>query len=189
MSNLAYEYFDGIGSFEIGAGDIADRDRFFLTGVYTVMTAQIYNPLALSDAPGSGTDPDIPNPPDVPEGPVPPLWDNSVSDTCGGDTMLIVCSGGSVIGSYTKQPSEKIRFTVDYSGWLQDGETLRYASSVSDDPELVVSSAYVDTTTGSTSVIFFVSEGADGGDYKVTVKAETSGQLVERELYIYVEEV
>lgn len=188
-STIERIWTDGISSADISDVAVAAMRREVLHGIYPVDSQNVYNILVLPDRPSTSPGPGVPNPPDVPGGIVPPVWGTSGAGSYCEDTIMFVCDRGFILGSHTKQPRDRVRFTVDYSRWLRNGETLTSASTEVDNDDLVVSAAFIDPNSGGTQVIFFVSAGLDGGDYKVTVTAETADQRVERELYIDVEEV
>jgi len=94
------------------------------------------------------------------------------------------------LGHFRKQPRERLKYIVDYSPWLESGETIDTAlteiAPVTTDP-LVVSNIYA---PGDGSVVFYVEQGESGTQYQVTLRVTTSiGQEVEREIFWTVEEI
>jgi hypothetical protein len=91
------------------------------------------------------------------------------------------------IGKYTQDPDEKKRYTVDYDDWLDVGETLSnvtYVVTPTTAPVVVVSGSTI--ASDGRSVSFFVEDGADGTDYKVTVTATTSGSQIKEDNVLFV---
>lgn len=101
-------------------------------------------------------------------------------------------ANNNVIGRWKKQPSEELRYEVDWSKWLMPDETLVASeifvvNNTDSQPMELTDPFFVDTTLG---VIFFVRGGLDGTEYQVTHRVTTSaGQIAEREIRYIVEEV
>lgn len=97
-----------------------------------------------------------------------------------------------IIGRWKKQPSEELRYEVDWSEWLMPGETLTAASlfvveNTTEQPLELTDPFFVDTTLGC---IYFVRGGLSNTDYQVTHRVTTSsGQIAEREIIYAVQEV
>lgn len=92
------------------------------------------------------------------------------------------------LGRFTKQPAERKRYSIDYSDWLDTGETISTATFAVAPTGALEVDAY---TIGSpaTSVVFFVNGGTSGVTYKVTVTITTSGgQIKEDEILFSVRE-
>lgn len=89
------------------------------------------------------------------------------------------------LAKFTKQPSERKRYVVNYTDWLDTGETLTdvtfSVSPTTTSPLLVDASAL---STDNRSVSLFVSGGLHAQNYEVTMVATTSGgQIKEDELF------
>lgn len=89
-----------------------------------------------------------------------------------------------ILGKLLKTPAERKRYSVDYSVWLSDGETVtNVAFAVSQDPtlETPVSPLDVDAySIASPTVVFFVSDGDNNASYSVDIQITTStGQIKE----------
>lgn len=81
----------------------------------------------------------------------------------------------SVIGVATKTPTEVKRYKIDYTDWLDTGETVISTSSVvtGDGTLATISGLVVDV--GGLGVTFFIVGGDDGNTYEVVVTSITSG--------------
>ena len=103
------------------------------------------------------------------------------------------------IGSYRKQPSENLKYVLDYTTWSGLGpneEITQVVSSVqrndgeSEAGDLAIGGTYIDPDENNQKVVYFASEGIHGKEYQVTFIATTStGQVVEREVLYQVEEL
>lgn len=91
------------------------------------------------------------------------------------------------LGTFTKQPSERLSKSIIYTEALDDGDEIASVMSCSVDVEgLTVVPALVD----GDRVRIWVSAGADGVAYKITVKVQTAGgEIFEDELTCRVREV
>lgn len=82
---------------------------------------------------------------------------------------------------YIQSPSERKRYALDYSCWLEDDEVLTNATFVitpSDVPAFEVDAHSV--SADGKSIVFYTSGGVDGTKYKLEVFAVTSyGQTKE----------
>lgn len=89
-----------------------------------------------------------------------------------------------------KQPAERLSYEVDYSAWLQDGETLvskvfavtQNAGGTPVSPLLVDASSIL---PGGTSLVIFVSHGDLNASYTIDVKATTSTGQVKEDTIFY----
>jgi hypothetical protein len=94
----------------------------------------------------------------------------------------------STLYQFTQTPLEKRMRTIDYSNWLDVGETLSdhaIAVSPSSDPPLVASDAF--SSSANTQITFFISGGVVGTVYQVKCLATTSqGQVKEDNIQIAV---
>lgn len=88
------------------------------------------------------------------------------------------------LAKYVKQSTERKRYVVDYTDWLDTGETLTLASlavSPATTPPLVVDASAIGTD--NKTVVYFVNGGLDGRTYTITLTATTSvGQVKEDEI-------
>ena len=98
-----------------------------------------------------------------------------------------------LLAHFKKQPSEKRKFTIDYTNRLGAGETLVSVTSatvtpISETSPLTVSAA-VETTQDK--VTMYVSDGEDCVEYKVDLLVQTSDLdvLWEDEIVFIVEEI
>lgn len=82
------------------------------------------------------------------------------------------------LGSFIKTPNETKQYAIDYSKWLENGETL-VSATFSVSPAGITFGTYVIDGTG-TILSFYVSGGTDGTYYVVKVLATTAiGQIKE----------
>lgn len=93
------------------------------------------------------------------------------------------------IGSYRQQPGEILDYYVDYSQWLNTGETIA-SSELTVSPVTSPALTLSDVFTEDDIVIgFTVSGGVSGTAYQVTVSSDTTDNLrVEREITYSIEE-
>lgn len=91
------------------------------------------------------------------------------------------------LGRFSKTPSERKRYAIDYSEWLDTGELVSsFVFSVSPvdatTPFLVDASSL---SSSGTSVVFFVSGGTDGSQYTVDIKSTTSGGQIKEDTVLF----
>ena len=92
------------------------------------------------------------------------------------------------IGRFKQTPIEHRRYTVDYSQWLDIGETLSGTSTIVADHVDVVplTAVSVNYINGNTGITFLLSGGDDEEDYRVDITSPTTyGQI--KEDYMFVE--
>lgn len=81
------------------------------------------------------------------------------------------------LSKYVKAEGERKRYSIDYSDWLDTGETLDAVAfavlSPVTVPPLVVDDVMVEPS--ATGVQYYVSGGLDGKTYEVQATASTSG--------------
>ena len=80
---------------------------------------------------------------------------------------------------YVKAEGERKRYRIDYSEWLDTGETLSdvvFTIPVNTTPPLVVDDIAI--TPDGLGVQYYVSGGADGEQYEVLATATTSGAQI-----------
>jgi hypothetical protein len=90
------------------------------------------------------------------------------------------------LGRFTKTPAERKRYAIDYSQWLETGETVAsyvFAVTPTTTSPLVVDAASI--TTANTVVVFFVSGGLSGTQYTVDAKVTTSGGQIKEDIVLY----
>lgn len=91
------------------------------------------------------------------------------------------------LARFAKQPAERKRYTIDYSDWLDTGETISLVAFTVSPTGLEID-AYSIAVSG-TSVAFFANYGVNGTAYTVTVTITTSGgQIKEDEILFAVRE-
>lgn len=95
----------------------------------------------------------------------------------------------TILGTYLKQPDERLDVDLDFTDWLdgRDGDTLAAATStVTPAAELVVEAPIV----ASPTVKQFFSAGVDGTTYKVSVTVTTAqGRIKQVEFRVKVREI
>ena len=80
---------------------------------------------------------------------------------------------------YVKAEGERKRYRIDYSEWLDTGETLSdvvFTIPVNTTPPLVVDDVMIEPDP--TGVQYYVSGGIDDSNYEVVVTATTSGAQI-----------
>jgi hypothetical protein len=80
------------------------------------------------------------------------------------------------IGKFFKAPSERKRYSIDYTDWLDTGEQLTavtFGVTPIDANPVVINGIAIET--GNKSVVFYALGGIDGKSYKAIVSATTSG--------------
>lgn len=73
-----------------------------------------------------------------------------------------------------KHPSEVVDYSLDFAGWLVDGETLQTLSSCAADSGLTIGAAPAPAISG-TEVVFWASGGTTGATYAGETVVVTSG--------------
>jgi hypothetical protein len=90
------------------------------------------------------------------------------------------------IGKFRKDPTDRKRYIIDYTDWLNETETI---STVTATGNVVDDNFFVDgyiVNTGGKEVIFYVSGGLSGKEYDVTIKITTSLQQIKEDYVTYV---
>jgi hypothetical protein len=97
----------------------------------------------------------------------------------------------ALLDRFKKQPSDNLKYNIDYSAWLPSGvsvsnsvvssiDVVNPASTDVGEPTLTISSPVI---VGGTIVQYFASSGTDGKTYKVTFLATmTDTQALESEI-------
>lgn len=91
-----------------------------------------------------------------------------------------------MLATINKQPADHLDYDVDYSRWLPDNDVVTMAeTAVEPAGELVIESVQITDQV----VKVWASGGQNGGTYKITVTASTSGgRIKETEFRIRVRE-
>lgn len=197
--------YDGIGSYEVADSQPGWR---FYEHVNLFELQDLGQVLEPSFIPGSivpGLPGGVTNPPPYPtaEIPFPPVIDADGPEPGNGGIVIPVTGEGCgmyFIGTYFKQPSEKIKYVVDYTTWsglAADEEISQVSTSVARTDgvavgagDLTISGTYIDPDADNQKAVFFASEGVSGREYQVTVVADTTyDQTIEREVMFVVEEL
>lgn len=90
------------------------------------------------------------------------------------------------LARFTKAPTERKRYSIDYSDWLDTGETIT-AVTFTPSP-LVTGGLEVDAytiSTPATSVVFFANAGISGTTYTLDVTITTSGGQIKEDQILY----
>ncbi len=97
--------------------------------------------------------------------------------------------GGVKLATYYKSPAEVKRYRIDYSSWLDSGETLVGRTlTVTPPGELAVTGDAI--TDAGMSITYFVSGGDNNQNYNINVLVQTSGgQTKEDDVYFKVRDV
>lgn len=90
------------------------------------------------------------------------------------------------IGKFLKASGERKRYIVDYSDWLDEGETVQSVSFDIDGEQdyPVVVDGYV-LTDDSLGVSFFVSAGTTDQTYEILITVETTGGQVKEDAVLF----
>lgn len=91
-----------------------------------------------------------------------------------------------LLGRFQQTPLERKRYTIEYSDWLDTGETVTstdFSVETNTDTPLVVDDVAVDID--GTLVVFYVSGGEADADYKVLALIGTSGGQDKEDSIIY----
>jgi hypothetical protein len=94
------------------------------------------------------------------------------------------------LGTFSKTPAERKRYSIYYGDWLDAGETILSSAfavtPVWADPVDLEIDAWSIDTAGQT-LVFFANAGVDGLDYSVLVTSTSSGgQIKEDEVVVMV---
>lgn len=92
------------------------------------------------------------------------------------------------LARFQKTSVERIKYTIDYTEWLDQSELLSGVTLVPDDPALVVDGYLLNDD--KTQVSYFVSGGQSGMSYTLHTKAQTSaGQLKEDYVLYFIKDI
>lgn len=90
------------------------------------------------------------------------------------------------LARFTKAPNERKRYTIDYSDWLDTGETVSAVTfSVTPSTANILQVDAYSIASPATSVVFFVNDGADGTTYTLEISITTSGGQVKEDQVLY----
>lgn len=90
------------------------------------------------------------------------------------------------LARFTKAPNERKRYTIDYSDWLDTGETVSTVTfSVTPSTTNILQVDAYSIASPATSVVFFVNDGADGTTYTLEISITTSGGQVKEDQVHY----
>lgn len=90
------------------------------------------------------------------------------------------------LAKFLKTPAERKRYTIDYSEWLDTGETV--ASITFTVTPVTASTLEIDAyliATPATSVAFFANYGDLGSNYTVDVVMTTSGGQIKEDQILF----
>jgi hypothetical protein len=90
------------------------------------------------------------------------------------------------LGSFIKTPIERKRYAIDYTDWLDTGETLAtvtYSIPNVTTPPLVVDASSIDAT--NKIAVFFINGGLNNRQYTVEVVASTSGGQIKEDTVLF----
>lgn len=90
------------------------------------------------------------------------------------------------LGNFNKTPAERKRYAIDYSEWLDTGETVSsytFTVTPTTTSPLVVDATALDAT--NKVLVFFVSGGLNGKQYTVDVRTTTSGGQLKEDTVLY----
>lgn len=83
----------------------------------------------------------------------------------------------SSLGSFKKQPVERIDFDIDYSPWLTSGDGIAKVDVTVSPADLLLPK----TTVSSPRVKVWTAGGRDGVAYKITVTATTDDDRIKQD--------
>jgi hypothetical protein len=90
------------------------------------------------------------------------------------------------LGKYFKAPDERKRYSIDYTDWLDTGESLLAVTfeviPIDADPVAIDGIAI---ETGAKGVVFYASGGISGTSYKAIATMTTSGGQVKEDTVQY----
>jgi hypothetical protein len=90
------------------------------------------------------------------------------------------------LGKFVKTPSEVKRYSVEYSDWLDTGEYLQSVvfgvPTAPGDPLVAIANTI---ESSATRLTFFISGGAAGASYEVSVKTTTTGGQVKEDTILF----
>jgi hypothetical protein len=87
------------------------------------------------------------------------------------------------LGKFTKSPAERKRYAIDYSQWLDAGETIDTYTLTPSPSGISVNGAQLDAT--SMILVFFVSSGTANQQYTLDVRINTSGGQIKEDTVLF----
>lgn len=90
------------------------------------------------------------------------------------------------LATFIKAPAERKRYTLDYSDWLDTGETV--ASIVFSVSPSTTNTLQIDAyaiANPATSVVFFANYGDAGTTYTVDIRMTTSGGQIKEDTVLF----
>ena len=87
------------------------------------------------------------------------------------------------LGRFNKTPVERKRYAIDYSQWLDTGETVSSFTLAASPTGMTVDGSSLDTT--NTILTYFMSGGTDGQQYTLDVRITTSGGQIKEDTVLY----
>lgn len=91
------------------------------------------------------------------------------------------------LATFVKSPAERKRYAIDYSDWLDTGETV-LSTNFQVTPNVPSTGLVVDAVSISASgqeVVFFTSFGSNNVTYTVDVQIQTSGGQVKEDTVVF----
>lgn len=90
------------------------------------------------------------------------------------------------LGRFTKTPIERKRYSIDYSEWLDTGETVTSVTfGVTPSTDNILEVDAYSISTPATSVVYFVNFGAAGTTYTLDIQITTSGGQTKEDQVLY----
>lgn len=90
------------------------------------------------------------------------------------------------LANFVKSPVERKRYTINYSDWLDTGETIStvtFTPSPTETSGLIVDAYTI--ATPATSVVFFANYGVAGHQYTLDVQITTSGGQTKEDTVLF----
>lgn len=88
------------------------------------------------------------------------------------------------LGKYFKTSAERKRYSIDYTDWLDTGETVLSAVfTIAPASPLEVDAHSI--SSDGTQLVFFVNDGTDEVEYVINVKVTTSGGQIKEDEVIF----
>lgn len=88
------------------------------------------------------------------------------------------------LGNFTKTPAERKRYAIDYSEWLDTGETIStFTLSIAPSGGMYVSGSELDAS--NKVLVYFVAGGDLNAQYTLAVQVLTSGGQIKEDVVLY----
>ncbi len=88
----------------------------------------------------------------------------------------------AVLGSFTKQPADRLDYDIDYSDWLTPGDSLESFTVTVSASSLVVDSTF----NNNPRLKIWLSGGVDKQRYKVTVNVTTADGRIKQDEFMVI---